>query len=110
MDRGRVEAIEPSERRAWVKRDELLHAAARINLLYGPRSDVASLATNVTHELAAGGTHFRADLSRTDQAIMDTTASLAEFQSTAFVQIREAAPPSMSTGDVVRRRLQRGKS
>lgn len=108
MNSGRPEEIEPAERRAWAKRDELLHASARINLLYGPRSEVASLATSVTHELAVGGIHLRSDLSMTDQAITNTTGNLAEFQSTAFAQIRDAAPPAASIGEVLRRRLPRG--
>jgi hypothetical protein len=109
MNRGRPEEIEPAEQRAWVKRDELLHNSARINLLYGPRSEIASLATSVTHELAVGGIHLRSDLSMTDQAIATTTKNLAEFQSTAFARIREAAPPAASIGEVVRRRLPRGR-
>lgn len=110
MNSGQVEDIEPTEQRAWAKRDELLHASARINLLYGPRSEVASLATNVTHELAVGGIHLRSDLSVTEEAITKTTANLTEFQSIAFAKIRETAPAAMSIGEVVRRRLQRGKS
>ena len=95
---------------AWKKRDDFLTLSARVELLFGPTSETAQAATELTSKLAQAIDRAQPpqlNAPAAESLHLEARASLTALQQSAFEDIRVAAPPSARVRESVRQALQR---